>query len=117
MASFTTGPVARGVDTDRVQVLATNNSFRFGTVVRVVVRDLGRRCPRRLYTRRRWLHPGRTVSFDIDLCYAYRYEVRLFAASHHVFYYITGYRPGRWWPRHIHDPSTSFRHTELIRLH
>ena len=60
--------------------------------------------------------PGRTVTFDIDLWDAHRYEVRLRSLSSNVLYYVTGYRPGRWWHEPIHDPSTTFRHTQLIRL-
>lgn len=116
MSIFTTGPVSRGSDTDRVQVLALNNSRWRPVTILVVVTSLDKHCPRRIYSRRRRVGPCRTVSCDIDLLWTHRYEVRLFAPSRGVLFYVAGYRFGRWWSRPIHDPSTTFRHSELVPL-
>lgn len=116
MSVFTTGPVSRGADTDRVQVLALNNNRFRSVCVRVIVRGVDRRCPRRIYVRRRRVPPGRTVSFDVDLHFVQRYEVRVIATSDNVLYYVSGYRYGRWWSPYIHDPSTTFRHSDLVPL-
>lgn len=116
MSAFTTGPVSRGDDTERVQVLALNNNHRRSVFVLVIVTNLDRRCPRRIFARRRHVPPGRTVSFDVNLFWANRYEVRLFATSRNVLYYVSGFRHRRWSWQPVHDPSTTFRHSELVPL-
>ncbi len=117
MILLSTGPVERGEDTDRVRVLAYNTSPSCRARVVVVIRNLGPAwCRRILLAQTRIIPPRRTVAFDADLGPALRYEVRAHASSGSVLFYVSGYRPARWWPGTVPDPSATFRHTELVRL-
>lgn len=134
MMTLTTGPVDRGVDTERVIVLVANHDRRPVTVTVVLRRDgakFSRRCTcscqchcghrsrtreERVVRRRRRIRPGHTASFDADLGPASRFEVRVLSPSRRILVYVAGYRPDRWWPWRIHDPSTTFRPGDMIRM-
>lgn len=63
---------------------------------------------------RRRVRSGHTATFDAALGHAIRYEVRIHSPSHHILVYVSGYRPERWWPWRVHDPSTTFRHRDMV---
>jgi|GEM_PF-4845563 len=119
MIILSTGPVERGTDTDRVRVLAFNAGRCGPAPVKVVIRDLSWPCAgggRVLFARTRLVPPRRAAVFDADLGSASRYEVRAYTPSGRMLFYVSGYRPARWWPGTVADPATTFRHTELVRL-
>ncbi|HLT59008.1 MAG TPA: hypothetical protein VKZ69_09610 [Limnochordales bacterium] len=128
MVAWSTGPVERGSDTDRVRVVAFNTGWKAPVPVAVVIRclDLPAGCPgpfrgrpRRwplILARRRVVLPGRTAVFDAPLGDALRYEVRIHTPSRRVLFYVFGYREGRWWPGTVTDPATTFRHGELVPI-
>ncbi|MBO8140868.1 MAG: hypothetical protein H0Z37_01635 [Firmicutes bacterium] len=114
MFVLSTGPIERGANTERIRIVAWNPHLRRPVRVRVDLIDIGRR-GRRLLARTKRVLPRRTAVFDADLGGTLRYEVRMCALSSRVLYYVLGYRSGRWWPGIVTDPSTTFRHTDLVR--